>query len=306
MVRLQKWFSPRKSSKRPKKVAAEVISQRLSGVAHFLRASKSRGRAQVEAIHQLRVWCRRSEAALKLFKSLLVKKKPKQLLAQLKELRRAAGPLRDRDVLLAQLEVPKASPVMSTVAKSIRAARESLEPALEKLRKRMLDRGELAQWQKKVSQLFRDEKCQQSMVEFYREQIQPLADDFFEQSHVRPRAVAALHELRISGKRLRYAMEIAASAFDESFRDVLYARFTLVQERLGTICDHATQAQEYLALSKQKGGPRERAWLVKAAARETKLAREKIARFRTWWNLARQTQMKKLLAKIVGTTTAAE
>ena len=52
--------------------------------------------------------------------------------------------------------------------------------------------------------------------------------------------VANLHQMRISGKRVRYAMELLAGAFDDSFRTELYPIYAEVQELLGTINDHAT------------------------------------------------------------------
>ena len=46
--------------------------------------------------------------------------------------------------------------------------------------------------------------------------------------------------MRISGKQVRYTMELLAGAFDESFRRELYVIFAEVQEMLGTINDHAS------------------------------------------------------------------
>src|SRR5262249_13895373 len=55
----------------------------------------------------------------------------------------------------------------------------------------------------------------------------------------------ALHAFRIQGKQIRYAMEIFAGAFDEDFRQELYPVVASLQERLGSINDHAT-AQTYI------------------------------------------------------------
>ena len=58
--------------------------------------------------------------------------------------------------------------------------------------------------------------------------------------------VDALHAFRIQGKRVRYAMEIFAGAFDAPFRHELYPVVAALQERLGAINDHVV-AQAYLA-----------------------------------------------------------
>ena len=49
----------------------------------------------------------------------------------------------------------------------------------------------------------------------------------------------ALHDLRIEGKRLRYAMELTSLAFPPSFKEKLYPNLEKVQEKLGEINDHA-------------------------------------------------------------------
>jgi CHAD domain-containing protein len=51
--------------------------------------------------------------------------------------------------------------------------------------------------------------------------------------------------MRICGKRVRYAMELLAGALDHSFRRELYPTFAEVQEKLGTINDHATAIARY-------------------------------------------------------------
>lgn len=305
MVRLQKWFTPSRSVERAKKdrvakLAREVIAARLIGVEHYLQQLSGRDLSQVEGVHQLRVWCRRSEAAIKLFRTLLVKSKSKQLLTSLKLLRRAAGPLRDRDVLLAQLTAHDSGATAEGVANFIRQERAGYATPLRKLRKQWIDQGKIAREQKRVKSLVKQSRHQDALMPFFQSQLAPLAEAFFEQSRAKPRAVSALHELRIAGKRLRYAMEIAASSFDESFRDVLYQRLSLVQDRLGAICDHATQSQHLADLLKaKKWSAAERKWISIRAAREKKLASEKIAKFRAWWSDARQASLRKLWSKIV-------
>ena len=44
---------------------------------------------------------------------------------------------------------------------------------------------------------------------------------------------AHLHQVRIAGKRLRYAMEVFADCFSLSFREELYPRIEEMQEILG-------------------------------------------------------------------------
>jgi CHAD domain-containing protein len=54
-----------------------------------------------------------------------------------------------------------------------------------------------------------------------------------------------LHQMRIAGKRLRYAMEIFGECFGSEFRKVLYPRVEALQEILGTVNDAYNAAQTY-------------------------------------------------------------
>jgi CHAD domain-containing protein len=51
------------------------------------------------------------------------------------------------------------------------------------------------------------------------------------------RDYAQLHQVRIAGKRLRYAMEVFADCFDPEFRETLYPRIEQMQEILGRAND---------------------------------------------------------------------
>ena len=53
-----------------------------------------------------------------------------------------------------------------------------------------------------------------------------------------PQDYEQLHQVRIHGKRLRYAMEVFGGCFPASFRDELYPQVEAVQELLGELNDH--------------------------------------------------------------------
>jgi CHAD domain-containing protein len=60
---------------------------------------------------------------------------------------------------------------------------------------------------------------------------------------------ARLHEVRIRGKRLRYAMEIFADCFASDFRQVLYPLIEQMQEILGRANDDHMAAERVAGLS---------------------------------------------------------
>lgn len=70
--------------------------------------------------------------------------------------------------------------------------------------------------------------------------LAPLVDTFLETAKADLSDVESLHRMRLAGKRVRYAMELLAGAFDDSFRGELFVAFEEIQERLGTINDHVT------------------------------------------------------------------
>src|SRR5262245_1590431 len=81
--------------------AAQSLQARFEAVRHYLRQSVECPE-RAENFHQLRVWTRRSEAALALYADLLSAQQAKWLRKWLKRLRRAAGRVRDCDVFAAR------------------------------------------------------------------------------------------------------------------------------------------------------------------------------------------------------------
>jgi len=73
-----------------------------------------------------------------------------------------------------------------------------------------------------------------------RARLRPIVKRFFEASPSAASEEAALHQFRIRGKELRYAMELLAGAFPPDFREELYPVVEALQDRLGEINDLAT------------------------------------------------------------------
>jgi inorganic triphosphatase YgiF len=93
-----------------------------------------------------------------------------------------------------------------------------------------------------------------------------------------PSEPAALHRLRIEGKRLRYALEIFAGCFPPAFREHVYPAAEQVQEILGSIQD-STVGVEYLMSLRdriQKSLPSEWSRLRKGFDAQLKALRAKV------------------------------
>ena len=65
---------------------------------------------------------------------------------------------------------------------------------------------------------------------------------------VDPEGYEDLHQIRILGKRLRYAMEVFADCFAPAFREELYAAVESMQEILGNANDSHVAAERLLGL----------------------------------------------------------
>ena len=123
---------------------------------------------------------------------------------------------------------------------------------------------------------------------------------------------AHLHQVRIAGKRLRYAMEVFADCFSLSFRESLYPRVEDMQEMLGRANDsHVAEGR----LAELRGRMR-RGWApewkrlqpgVESLLRfhQRRLPQER-KRFLQWWEEWRKTGQPELAAMLGGDGTTAE
>ena len=102
-------------------------------------------------------------------------------------------------------------------------------------------------------------------------------------------------------KKLRYAMELVAGAFDDSFREELYPVFAEVQERLGIINDHATAAVMFTQWSEDSGDQS----LVKLAEQETEHFESAAQEFRQWWTPARAQELRNCFEELLARESAA-
>jgi CHAD domain-containing protein len=220
------------------------------GVGRVLRAPAR----DPEPIHQLRVGTRRAGAALTIFRVCLPDKAYRFAKKQLRGIRRAAGAARDWDVLLHSLAQSERQPERHRPAWDLLvgyavAQRESAQVQLEAFRPTYpfaFDRllGETVAAVRKphpdsrtISLIDLAEPMLTGLVGQLREAASGNLDDY---EH--------LHQVRIAGKQLRYAMEVFAHCFDSSFRDTLYGQVEEMQEILGHANDSHVAGGRLIAL----------------------------------------------------------
>jgi CHAD domain-containing protein len=229
---------------------ARTLLQRLEVLGGHIAAVRSAG--DTEAIHDLRVACRRMRTALGLFKSCLP---PKKYVCWEKEFRRTTkrlGRARDLDVQIEFLQQflkvvssKKDPPGIKRLMLRLQQNRQTLQPrvikTLDRLEKRkvgpemenhlgqILAQARIAQVPENTVDLFglASSTVAQSLTELLA--FEPLVLN-------RPQAKAELHQMRIAAKHLRYTMEVFEPLYPDALKEPIRAA-RKVQQFLGQIHD---------------------------------------------------------------------
>jgi len=193
-----------------------VMERRLQCVLNAmdqLQDSKSGPRE----LHDARVACRRAEAALRVCRDLLSTKRAQRLRLDIRKIRRATNESRDQDVLRKWFTKQKGSE-SARLCRIVEQHRDKVFPRMIK------SMGNLQQLRDSVTHVTRPARGSTSigwqsclgrrlLQEVYR---------FLEYIPEVDSETESLHEFRIAGKRLRYAVEFATEVLPKSnFRPLL-------------------------------------------------------------------------------------
>ncbi|MGH7740900.1 MAG: CHAD domain-containing protein [Candidatus Eiseniibacteriota bacterium] len=269
----------------------------LASLTAVLRAAarRVRGREDTEAVHDLRVACRRLEGTLWLWQPLFDEELAARLRARLRRLRRRLSGVRDAEVAVELLErvlapphgAPPAVPLPPRVERWLMRGRRE--------RDRMLRRISALARQRRIGRLEGQAAALAAAM------TPPSPEAEAEVRRRLARRLAALkrllhaphppiHALRITIKRCRYALE-SWETVTASPAPLELARLTAAQRRLGRLRDAGLIAQR-LAVREQRwrssGHSSAERW---AAARRDALRQELIAEWRAFrpeWNALRE------------------
>lgn len=258
-----KWIAHVRPEMPLSEAARHVLLARLQVVADYLPRALFEADRDPENVHQLRVGTRRAAAALRIFDDCLPGKARKRAGKRLRRLRQAAGVARDWDVFVQNVE-------------TLRAQRPAEEHAgLDFLIGYAYGQRTMAQVDLEKAGHKQGRDFEQFVVEtiaavaapkkyghtatlldlagpmlatLLHDFEQTLSGDLHEFSH--------LHQVRIAGKRLRYAMEVFVDCFEERLREVIYPLIEETQEILGGINDSYVGADRLAALAERlQAGP---------------------------------------------------
>lgn len=211
-----------------------------------------------EAVHQLRVAARRLRSALATFRAVLADEGFETVKAELKWLAGATDRARNLDVFAEEVAAsggrldpsPAGLPALvKAVDAAARAARADVAQAVssERFRALML---ETAAWIETGSWLTASSKAGASARTFARKALARRREKLAERGRDLAGADdAARHQLRIEGKKLRYAAEGLRSLLPARRAERFLARLKDLQEELGALNDMATAADLVASLT---------------------------------------------------------
>ena len=309
-----KWINGLTADTPLTEAARRVLSVRLQVVGEILPKAVQEADADPEHVHQLRVATRRADAALRIFAPCLRRKVHKSARRRVRRVRKAAGAARDWDVFLIAL-----------------AERRATQPEKEQAGLTFLfgyAYGQRTAAQTELEAAGTEEHAgYDAFLAETTAAVEPPTDDLPPDAvllHLaRPLLLdlerelewtatgdlsdyAHLHQVRIAGKRLRYAMEVFADCFSLSFREVLYPRVEEMQEILGRANDSHVAEGRLMELKRRL----RRGWAgewkrlqpgVESLLRfhQRRLPQER-KRFLQWWEEWRKTGQPQLVALLGG------
>jgi CHAD domain-containing protein len=252
-----KWISALKATTPTDDAARHVLTVRLEVVRDYLPLALQQADNDTEHVHQLRIGTRRARAALDIFACCLPSRVYKAARTQLRAIRQGAGAAREWDVFLAAL------------TQWARTHGGKLRPGLDSLVGYVVARREAAQLQ--LAAMGEDypfaferflaetvaavgkpgDPRQRTLVDLALPRLTGLLRELDEAARLDPGDYDHLHQIRILGKKLRYAMEVFAACFAPAFKAELYPAVEAMQEILGNANDSFVACQRLEDLSQR-------------------------------------------------------
>ena len=284
-------------------VAARVLASRLGAVVHALPLAARHADEDAEFVHELRVASRRAVAAIEVFSDLAPGRRARRLIKVLERIRHAAGKARDTDVLLARWrgDEDASASIQRHIARGRRRAQKQLIAIDARFLRTGLLSRRIAKLVDRVASRGRDGGAERipRFGPWAAGVLSPRVAAFFAASSESSVSVLALHRFRISGKELRYAIEVLAGAFPIELARDLYPVIESSQGKTGEITDHTVACQR-LEGRLDRFAPRGKiAGLLRLLrSEEARLGRATLA-FASWWTTNRSEELHRNLLELL-------
>lgn len=270
----------RRARARPTADVSLVIGQSLKNAADRLHDA-GQGDLSAKSLHELRIACRRAEAALRLCQDAAESRAWRWLTRELDTFRRVCNQARDDDVLLKWVHRHESvsNKSLRLLRQAILAHRAEVQPKIVNLARKLSEpHGFKRRSTDVVKQLQACERDQPIAQAFGRQLFDEI--NRFVRALPTPRHEdSSLHRLRIVGKRLRYASELVTEIWPDVVLTELNEHLHSLQDQLGAIHDQIVGERR---LRKQfPKGSRHPAQRLAQEAQVTALRLRK--KFWRWW-----------------------
>jgi CHAD domain-containing protein len=250
-----KWIEGLGPKTHTDEAARRVLEVRSQVVRGCLPLAVHDADRDIEHVHHLRVSTRRAGAALKIFERWLPGKTFRKAWKQFRAIRRAAGAARDWDVFVADLlqrrpqTQAKDQPGLDFLIGYASGQRDAAQADLVEAGSRYgPGLGDLIDDTVKAVREPPEDKAPKLLRDLGRGLLGDLTRELDWAASQNLDDYEHLHQVRILGKQLRYAMEVFADCFPSSFREEIYPRVEEMQEILGNANDSHVAAQRLAAL----------------------------------------------------------
>lgn len=292
-------------------VAAQSLRSRLQPVQEFLPLAAEKYEDDIEYVHHLRVWTRRADAAIEMYRELLPEWRAAWIEEQLGRIRKATNDARDDDVFARRLAADKA-PAAAKLLKRVREHRLDAQQAVLEVYQRLTKKkGRFCRRVEKLLKRVRLRgKRRKSKEPTYRiwaeDHLRPILDEFFTMADSDLQDTESLHQFRIAGKKLRYAMELLSAAFGPDLRKKTYPLLETLQDHLGDVNDHASALQRIGHWIENSEDSERTKYLNEILKSEQKQLKESRSRFSSWWSTDQRDQIRQAFNKVLGDRSSAK
>ena len=294
----EKWIADIGADDAVVEAARVSLHARLAAVAYYLPLAAERADEDIEYVHQLRVFTRRSMAALRLYRKVLRKKEVKWFGKTLRKIRRAAGAARDLDVLAAGHQNDQGKGARALLADVRQRRSDAQRPIIGICRK--LQRKE--RLERQIQKLLKGKAKHaphDSFGNWATARLRKAQRQFFRALPRDLRNLNSLHRFRIRGKQLRYAIELLAPAFSVELRNDIYPVVEQLQDRLGKIHDCAVAADRFRSWIEESKSKREAAYLEKLLEAQHETLADLLDDFACWWTPELQAKLRESFQRLV-------
>ncbi|WP_051308993.1 CHAD domain-containing protein [Desulfogranum japonicum] len=253
----------------PDQVARSAVTSIYTQLAETMRVNVPGVIADLDSefLHDLRVAIRRTRSGLTLIKKVLPEEVVARFKAEFKKLGSVTGPVRDLDVyLLSEEKYRKRLPAclqpgLTTFFTTLQQERQRQQKLLARELKSGRVESLLVTWEKHLQQEDKEpaQYADNPIVDVARKVIYRRYKRVMKDGQVITPGCPdeKLHELRIEGKKLRYAMEFFRSLFPKEEIETAIKQLKTLQNNLGDFNDLSVQREMLLhTLEKLKPGSR--------------------------------------------------